>query len=354
MDAVHNYGVDFVQFLQQEFKDYDELMLTASHLGDPRNAFLLYFPLAYCLHRPTGVRVLWLASLSEWINALLKWVMHGDRPYWWIKDPRAHHHQGAELQQYRLTCETGPGSPSGHAMVTSSVVFCLVVSFIHLKRPRLLMRGLIWLSFVVFMFAVNVSRLFIATHFPHQVLFGTLVGILLTVLVDRVDLAHVKLLACIAASVVMPLSCLATFYTLKWIGLDPQWSISLATKYCANPDWVHLDTTLFNSVYRDAGSLLGFGIFVSLSSIVFKRSLIPVSDSIEGEQKKVQVPVWTNLLAIVLCLVLCQIGENLKPGMHSAEFYYFVTFIKFCTLTFLVMFISDLIFNRNVKGGKSI
>lgn len=55
------------------FQDSSELMMTMSHLGDPRNAFLIYFPIAYCLHRPTGLQLLWLASLSEWINALLKW-----------------------------------------------------------------------------------------------------------------------------------------------------------------------------------------------------------------------------------------------------------------------------------------
>lgn len=82
-------------------------------------------------------------------------------------------------------------------------------------------------------------------------------GIILTLLVYRVDLQHFKLSHCVAASVVMPTSCIVTFYFLKWCGLDPQWSISLATKYCANPDWIHLDTTLFNAVYRDAGSVLG-------------------------------------------------------------------------------------------------
>jgi glucose-6-phosphatase len=66
----------------------------------------------------------------------------------------------------------------------------------------------------------------------------------------------------------MPTSCILTFYILKWCGLDPQWSISLATKYCANPDWIHLDTTLFNAVYRDAGSVLGKqnGILVSIQN----------------------------------------------------------------------------------------
>lgn len=46
--------------------------------------------------------------------------------------------------------------------------------------------------------------------------------------------------------------------------------------------------------------------------------------------------------SIVLSLLACQIGENLKPGLHSAEFYYFITYVKFCILSLLVMLIASL------------
>ncbi|XP_053409122.1 glucose-6-phosphatase 3-like [Mercenaria mercenaria] len=354
MDLVHNWGVDVVRFLQSEFKNYDELMMAASHLGDPRNAFLLYFPLAYCLHKPTGIRVLWLASLSEWINALLKWILHGERPYWWVLDPRTHHSEHAQLQQYRLTCETGPGSPSGHAMVTSSVVFCLVLSTIQNTRPRIFLQYVIWSVFAVFMFAVNVSRLFIATHFPHQVILGTLLGIILTLLVYKIDLQHLKLSRCVTASFLMPTSCIVTFYLLKWCGLDPQWSISLATKYCAYSEWIHLDTTLFNAVYRDAGSVLGYGTFMfgftrllrTENGISDKKGGKTDSDSLENASCRT---VWLKMPNIILSLLVCQIGENMKPGLHSAEFYYFVTYLKFCILVILVMFTASFDFLKQDK-----
>ncbi|XP_060572797.1 glucose-6-phosphatase 3-like [Ruditapes philippinarum] len=352
MDLLHNVGVDSVRFLQSEFKNYDELMMTASHLGDPRNAFLLYFPIAYCLHRQTGIKVLWLASLSEWINALLKWVLHGERPYWWVLDPRSHHREGAQLKQYRLTCETGLGSPSGHAMVTSSVVFCLVLSLIQNTRPRLLVQCILWIAFTLFMVAVNVSRLFIATHFPHQVILGTLMGIILTLVVNKIDLQHLKLSHCVTASVAMPTSCILTFYMLKWCGLDPQWSISLATKYCANPDWIHLDTTLFNAVYRDAGSVLGYGIFLYFSS-QFLNNREDINNGKEAAVNSSGISAFKvicqNMPAVICTLIICQVGENLKPGLHSAEFYYCVTYLKFCVLAFLVMTLGSSLKKCNIQ-----
>lgn len=41
---------------------------------------------------------------------------------------------------------------------------------------RAVERVLVWVSFTVVLVAVNVSRLFIATHFPHQVVAGSLTG----------------------------------------------------------------------------------------------------------------------------------------------------------------------------------
>jgi glucose-6-phosphatase len=49
-------------------------------------------------------------------------LLFGDRPYWWV-----HEHDGilkaaavtrhaSGLRQNPLTCETGPGNPSGHVM----------------------------------------------------------------------------------------------------------------------------------------------------------------------------------------------------------------------------------------------
>ena len=42
--------------------------------------------------------------------------------------------------------------------------------------PRIFEHVLVWVSFSVVLIAVNISRLFIATHFPQQVVAGSLTG----------------------------------------------------------------------------------------------------------------------------------------------------------------------------------
>ena len=44
-------------------------------LGDPKFAFTVYFPICFMLSHSVGVRVLWVAVLSEWLNAVFKWYI---------------------------------------------------------------------------------------------------------------------------------------------------------------------------------------------------------------------------------------------------------------------------------------
>ena len=49
---------------------------------------------------------------------------------------------------------------------------------------------------------------------------------------------------------------MSQFY-FKALGLDPGWSVRLATRYCANAAWVYVDTTPFYALVRYGGASLG-------------------------------------------------------------------------------------------------
>ena len=60
-------------------------------------------------------------------------LMHGDRPYWWVHEVEAAYNSTSllpEIYQYRSTCETGPGMPSGHSMAMSAAWYVVVQSFV--------------------------------------------------------------------------------------------------------------------------------------------------------------------------------------------------------------------------------
>ena len=65
-------------------------------------------------------------------------LMRGDRPYWWIHEVESKNTSIIlpDIHQYPSTCETGPGTPSGHSMAMSAVWYVIVDSIIdRLVKP---------------------------------------------------------------------------------------------------------------------------------------------------------------------------------------------------------------------------
>jgi len=72
------------------------------------------------------------------------------------------------------------------------------------------------------------------------------------VAVDHLTLKHY-----VIYSSVLLFAGVAIFYMLLLFGMDPFWSFYLAERWCSQPEWVHLDTSLLFALVRDASSLLG-------------------------------------------------------------------------------------------------
>lgn len=250
-------------------------MFLLSTLFDPRYAFLVYAPLIFSLDRYTGRKLMWVTVMAEWSNQILKWVMHGERPYWWIHETSIYNRTGdfsaPPVQQYFLTCETGPGSPSGHAMVTASVWYILIEALMRQQgtlTKRTMMNRFFWACYTIILCAVSLSRVYIAAHFPHQCLLGMVIGIAVAMLVSNLDTDRVERKHYIWGTAGLFGSALATFSLLKLLGFNPMWSVERAIKWCAKPENVHMDTTPFFSMMRYCGFFLGMGL--ALHSSIYR------------------------------------------------------------------------------------
>jgi len=108
------------------------------------------------------------------------------RPFWWVQETDVYGNGPRPvLRQTPLTCETGPGSPSGHMQGLSSLMYVVLQHFIRnfIKssvkmddRKKKCVRVALWTLFILLMILVGISRLYTATHFPHQTLLGLLAG----------------------------------------------------------------------------------------------------------------------------------------------------------------------------------
>ena len=59
------------------------------------------------------------------MNCVLSYfrLLHGQRPFWWIQLKNI---KNLKLFQTQITCETGPGNPSGHVMINMVIGLSIV------------------------------------------------------------------------------------------------------------------------------------------------------------------------------------------------------------------------------------
>nr|CAD7408792.1 unnamed protein product [Timema cristinae] len=187
IEELNTLGVSGITLLQSNFPKSDGFFLTVTQLADPLYAFLFLVPIAAGLHTSFGTDILVATVVAEWSNTLLKWLLMEDRPFWWVRETDVYGKgdlaRFPKLRQTPLTCETGPGSPSGHVMGYGAVAYCLVVWFIKMfvknnkklsARTKSRVIVSVWILYAVTIVLVALSRLYVATHFPHQCLLGAL------------------------------------------------------------------------------------------------------------------------------------------------------------------------------------
>ncbi|XP_071757964.2 glucose-6-phosphatase 3 [Centroberyx gerrardi] len=322
MEAIHTQGIWMAESLQLKTMSQENLWQIVTHMGDPKAAFLLFFPLTYFISRRAGVAVLWVAAISEWLNLVFKWMLFGERPFWWIGESRLFVNNPPRVQQFASTCETGPGSPSGHAMVTAAVWWVMVSSlgsFLYSRTHSVLISAVPYLLYVVMLVAVGLSRIFILAHFPHQVIAGSITGFILGIVLDRRVPEGRPLLFFVCSSIGLLLTALLLHAGLEQLGVNLSWSIALAKKWCSHSEWIRLDTAPFSSLTRDCGALVGLGL---------AQYWKPGGWSLPRAPR-------------ALCLALSSMGlyhvNRLPLPVHPQTLFYGLFFVKFIIVPQVVM-----------------
>lgn len=265
-------------------ENHEQTLLTVSHVADPAYAFSIIFPIISTGSTLLAADILMVSVVAEWLNAVLKWILREDRPFWWVRETNIYGEVYPHLRQTHLTCETGPGSPSGHVMGAAAMLYVLINAFINKYSKRnvsdackTFMRYTFWGIYIFSIVLVCVSRMYIATHFPHQCILGAVIGFIIGYLFGNSNTVvskywhncnklHILMWVLITTGI-----SISTYWLQKAFGIDPQWSIKMAFKWCEHPENVHVNTTPLFSLVRDFG--LGLGL-VSVSPIIerIKRS----------------------------------------------------------------------------------
>lgn len=106
------------------------------------------------------------------------------------------------------------------------------------------------------------------------------------------------------------------YLLLKGLGVDLLWTLEKAKRWCARPEWVHIDTTPFASLLKNLGTLFGLGL--ALNSGLYRESC-------KGQLGQ-RLPF--RLGCIAASLVLLHLFDSLKPPSRVEMVFYVLSFCK--------------------------
>lgn len=154
MTSIYNSGIRLVLLLQT-LGWLEGPMRFFTFLGTA-DFFILVLPVVYwCIDSSLGVRIGFILLFSNSFNEVVKLALQGPRPYW------------ISPQVQALSAESSFGVPSGHAQIAAGV-WGTIAAHVH--------RHWAWIVAIAIIFLIGLSRIFLAVHFPHDVLVGWLLG----------------------------------------------------------------------------------------------------------------------------------------------------------------------------------
>ena len=154
MEPLQQFGISLIQVLQTLSPQLDGLMKFFTFLGQVE-FYLLIIPFIYwTIDKRLGMRALLVLIFIDTAGVAFKLLFHQPRPYW----------IGGVKQ---LADESSYGIASTHASDSLAVGGYLAY---RVKKTWF------WIVTVVVLFFIGLSRLFLGAHFPHDVLFGWLIG----------------------------------------------------------------------------------------------------------------------------------------------------------------------------------
>jgi len=160
MGGIESWGMAVIAGVQQLGSPAADLFFRLVTLLGDEKFYLVLLPLVYwCIDKRVGIRLAILVMASNVLNLWVKYAFDLPRPY-----------RSPEVARIRLLgSETGPGFPSGHVQ-SVTVTFGYLAGWAR--------RWAACVGATVLVVLVGLSRIYLAEHYPHDVLGGLAIGLL--------------------------------------------------------------------------------------------------------------------------------------------------------------------------------
>lgn len=325
---------------------YGRVLVESAHFGHPNVPYTFLFPFLYCLSPPLAAICLWTVSQAEYLNTIFKWIFQDSRPYFWLAEFQSQQSmlnstdqpswlagRRVNLLQVPETCETGPGFPSGHVMITVAVWWVLLQQIQRSKtfsnRPILL--RFLWFIMFGYVAVTGLGRVYISAHFLDQVIFGLLFGVgtgrLLGWWACRPNQLRFRRLATISMVNFAAAMLMQRVFVL--LDFDPNWTLRAAQKHCFISEYAKADTTPMYVIWKTCGALFGAALTFELAP-----KLLSASESLRTRPKWLR---FVGALIVTAAINLWMHFVTPHPStLANVQQFYVFTYIQYCAMPFLV------------------
>ena len=166
MDFLYDLGITIVLFVQNFGGWLIAPVRFFSFLGTAEFYLLIMPALYWCFDASLGLRIGIILLVSDGLNFILKTAFYTARPFW------------ISRQVTNYSFESSFGMPSGHAQNSAAVFGLLAAS---------LKRRWVWVAALIAIFLIGFSRVYLAVHFPQDVILGWIIGFILVWIFLRLE-----------------------------------------------------------------------------------------------------------------------------------------------------------------------
>ncbi|XP_070502922.1 uncharacterized protein [Chironomus tepperi] len=329
-DTIVTYDSNMVR--NKNFYKYERLLGALSTFFGPTFLYLYAIPILSAINIKLYKKLMIALLASDFINALLKWILNEDRPYWFVHEASGYTDLTRPiLYQTERTCETSGGSPSGHMMLSSCFMFVLYdeinaqidsnVSQAYRIQLRILNRFIVIGTLTL----VAISRMYFSAHFLHQCILGCVIGILVSKLassdVYTDNILKYRKRDWLMITVAMTIAVVTIYWGHKVISGNPMKTVHLAFKHCSNPLFPSPETTVVFSALRCIAITCG----LMLSAPLEKRSI--------------KLNFKRSILMTPVLIALQSYAISYTPKTYKIIIFYSYTFVTYALFQFLYLYL---------------
>ncbi len=244
MENIFNSGLQVIQWLQSLGAWLTPIMKLFTFLGNAQFYLVVAPAILWCIDSTLGLRLGLFLMVNGMVNDSLKVAFHGPRPYWYS-------HQVKVLG----SAESSFGIPSGHAQ-NSVVVWGTLANRIKTR--------LAWLIAIILMLMIGLSRLYLAVHFPHDVLLGWAFGAVILWALLRLErpvlgwlkqrTTRIQLLVAFLFSLILILLAVLARLTFNGWTLPQDWVFNAHLAFPAEPE---INPVSYHNFLPSAGAFFG-------------------------------------------------------------------------------------------------